>query len=71
MCLFLRRCLIVCFRNAKTASAVRALLPGCHVEVALGSFSQNKVYCSKGGDFVERGDPPKDDADRGDEERLR
>lgn len=61
----------VYFRNGKTLRAVRALLPGCHVEIARGSFKSNHVYCSKGGNFVERGDPPKDDADRGSEEIAR
>lgn len=53
------------FGDAKTLSAVRRLLPLCHLEPARGSFTQNRVYCSKEGDFVEYGDPPSDPADRG------
>jgi len=58
----------VYFRNAKTLGAVRTLLPSCHLIRALGTSKQNQLYCSKGGDFIERGDPPKDDDDRGTDE---
>lgn len=61
----------VYFRNAKTLSAARAVLPGCHLVKANGTFAANKIYCSKDGDFTERGNPPKDDSDRGDDERAR
>jgi len=56
------------FKHPKTLGAVRTLLPQCHLVRALGSFKQNKIYCSKEGDFTERGDPPMDDSDRGTEE---
>lgn len=59
------------FRNAKSCAAVRAILGGCHIEPAKGTYAQNKEYCSKGGDFFERGDPPQDNSDRGDAEVAR
>lgn len=55
----------VYFSNGKTKSSVIALLPGCHISEARGTFAQNRIYCSKGNLFVERGDPPSDPLDRG------
>jgi len=34
------------------------LLPRCHIEVAAGSPSSNRIYCSKDGNFEEFGDLP-------------
>lgn len=47
------------FDNARTHRSVCRQLQGVHVEVAKGTFPQNRTYCSKGGEFVEFGDPPK------------
>lgn len=61
----------ISFRAAKTLSAARRILPGCHLTVARGSGAQNKEYCSKGGDVYERGDLPLDPAAGGLAEKAR
>lgn len=38
----------VCWKNPKSLSATRALLPRAHIEVARGSHSQASNYCKKG-----------------------
>lgn len=61
------------FRNAKTQSATRRLLPGCHIISALGTPAQNHRYCSKTREedeipnavFHSRGDLPGVPADGG------
>lgn len=57
--------------NAKTVSACRRALPGCHVIMARGSPSSNRSYCSKEGDYVECGDLPSDAEAGGRDERSR
>jgi len=65
--------------SGKTLSAVRALLPGCHITVAAGNHGQNDRYCRKtreqdsepNRDVYCRGDLPSDPADRGAAEKAR
>lgn len=60
------------FRSARGFESVRSVFPaGTHLEVANGSGPQNRAYCSKGGDFCERGDCPLDSSQKGDRERDR
>lgn len=62
----------VLWEHAKTMSATRRLLPRCHIERARGSNAQCIAYCKKDGDFVERGEPPRDPATAGrDDEQAR
>nr|WAE43024.1 MAG: replication associated protein [Cressdnaviricota sp.] len=66
--------------NATTVSSIRKKLPGCHVETANGSIEENINYCSgmceKKGNvlnptFVERGDRPMSNTDKGRAEQLK
>lgn len=57
--------------NPSTLSAIRKRLPGVHVECSLGSPDQNRVYCSKTGEFSEYGVPPVSDTAKGDREISR
>jgi hypothetical protein len=59
------------FASAKTIIAARALLPGCHVEVMIGSIVQNDIYISKVGSMIERGDKPITNDNKGRAEKLR
>lgn len=69
----------VVWRNGKTVSAVRTLLPGCHITVSRGNHVQNDRYCRKtrdtddvpNGVIYHRGDLPADPADRGAAEKAR
>lgn len=55
----------VYFKEAKTLSSVKRLIPRAHLEIARGSFSDNRKYCSKEESFVEVGVLPLDPADKG------
>nr|QTE03477.1 MAG: putative replication protein [Emberiza rustica CRESS-DNA-virus sp.] len=65
--------------SARTESATRTLLPGCHIIVARGNHAQNDQYCRKTRDgdrepnerVYSRGDLPSDPADRGAVEKAR
>lgn len=59
------------FRDGKTVSNVRRKLLGAHVLVAKGTPLENKVYCSKEGNYVELGDQPLSPDDGGDMEVTR
>lgn len=61
----------VVFGAGRTFAACRTSMPGCHLQVARGTPSQNYNYCTKDGDFVERGDRPLDPRERGQLERDR
>lgn len=54
------------FKSPRSFQAIKRLLPLCHIEQAMGSGLQNFEYCSKDGDFWERGTRPvsKQDASR-------
>lgn len=42
----------------KTLAAMKKLIPKAHFEATKGSIDQNIAYCSKDGDFTERGTKP-------------
>lgn len=46
------------FKNQRTVSSIIKLLSPRHVECARGTPQENITYCSKGGDFIERGCRP-------------
>lgn len=46
------------FTNAMRLSSLKTLLPTAHWEIARGSSIQNRDYCTKDGDFEERGAIP-------------
>jgi len=48
----------VYFHNARQRKAVSRLLPRARLDVANGSATQNRVYCTKENDFFELGDMP-------------
>lgn len=54
----------VSFANAKTLSAVIKLLPGCHVEVAK-TVNAAIEYCKKESNYVERGEKPCTQVEKG------
>lgn len=58
------------FKNPRSLVAVRKLLNG-HVTIANGTPQQNFDYCSKDGDYIERGTRPSDSAAAGRTEAAR
>nr|WAE42465.1 MAG: replication associated protein [Cressdnaviricota sp.] len=60
----------VYFPNAKTLSAVRKLIPHAHLSLSRGDALSNYNYCSKSGDFVERGVRPKSQEEKGNDGKL-
>lgn len=52
-------------------SACYKRLRRCHVSIANGSAEENRVYCSKGGDFVELGKMPLSQKRKGDANKER
>ena len=61
----------VSFENTKTKRAVVKLMPGCHIEVMMGSLEENDTYCSKAGMLIERGIKPMSNDNKGRAEKLR
>jgi len=61
----------ITFNSAKTFTAVKNLLPGCHVQIMLGSIAENDAYCSKAGLLIERGEKPISNDNKGRAEKLR
>lgn len=47
------------FPNAKTLQQVARLIPRSHLEARKGTPEQASLYCKKQGDYVEKGDLPK------------
>lgn len=50
----------ISFRDGKTDSAVRKLLPGCFIEPARGTPAEASAYCKKEQPFFEAGELPVD-----------
>lgn len=48
----------VYFHNQRQRKAVSRMLPRAHLSPANGSAAQNRVYCTKDGDFYEAGEIP-------------
>lgn len=61
----------VVFKCQKTFSAVKRLMPRCHIEETKGSPQQNIDYCSKQGNIFEKGVRPKTPAQKGEMEKRR
>lgn len=61
----------ISFENGKTKKAVIGLMPGCHIEIMMGTFEQNEAYCSKAGILFERGVKPMTNDNKGRCEKLR
>lgn len=59
------------FRTLKSLKQVRALCARCHWEGAKGSSMDNYRYCTKDGDFEERGVRPKTSKEKGECEQAR
>jgi len=55
----------ISFDNPRTLNGIRTLLTGCHIEVARGTSLENFTYCTKGGDFFERGQRPLTQQEKG------
>lgn len=55
---------MVIFNSAKTVSAARKALRGCHVEIMI-SLSGSMAYVEKDGDIFEKGTPPQLQSDQG------
>lgn len=60
---------LVCFKDAKTLSAVKKLFPTAHFEEMRGTFEQASDYCKKEGDFFEWGILPMDQQRKGEKGR--
>jgi len=61
----------ISFSTVKSVMQVRSLLPGCHIEVMLGSLAQNEAYINKVSSMTERGEKPISNDNKGRAEKLR
>ena len=61
----------VCYINARQFSAVVKKLPGAHVEIMKSKLEVNRKYCAKDGDYIEWGDIPMTQEEKGKEEKER
>jgi len=61
----------ITFASVKTKQQVIALLPGCHIQVMIGSITQNDDYINKVATMVERGIKPISNDNKGRAEAMR
>lgn len=62
----------VVFKNAVRLKTLREMIGSrCHYEVAKGNIKQNYKYCTKDGDFVELGERPQFNEEKGEREKKR
>lgn len=61
----------VCYLNARQFNAVRKKLPGAHVEIMKSKLEVNRKYCRKDGDYIEWGDIPMTNEEKGKKEKDR
>ncbi|AXQ65795.1 MAG: putative viral replication protein [Cressdnaviricota sp.] len=59
------------FEKQSRFNSVKKLIPDSHLSVAKGSAAQNRIYCSKEGDFTELGDIPSSQGKRNDLEEFK
>lgn len=62
---------LIYFKNAASKTAVRKKLPGCHVEQMKGTLEQAMTYCKKDGNWVDQGNAPMTQKEKGDGEKER
>lgn len=55
----------ICLENNSTFNAIKKQFPQIHLERAKGSPKQNRVYCTKEGDFFEVGEVPEEPGSSG------
>jgi len=61
----------IVFKNQKTLSALKKINKTAHWEIARGTPAQNRTYCTKDNDFIEKGEIPMDQKAKGDSEKDR
>lgn len=62
----------IVFSNQRRMSALQKMIPqGPHLEAAKGNSLQNYEYCSKDGDFFEKGERPATPKEKGQNEKKR